>query len=250
MTSQGSVMPAITPDDLAVAARTRVFFGHQSVGMNVLGGVAGVYAGHDIPPPAIEQDGSQVGQDGGLVRHAYIGENGKPLVKIRDFDVRMRSGVGDEVDVAMMKFCYVDVTDDTDVSALFAAYRETLASLERDFPKVTFVHVTVPLMTEQGLLSMLKSRLAGTMGNGPAANVARERLNTLIRQECTGRPLFDLAAVESTAPDGGRAAGTYQGQQYFRLYGGYASDSGHLNDAGARVAASAWLKTLAQVSPR
>ncbi len=64
----------------------------------------------------------------------------------------------------MMKLCYVDIAADTDVDALFAAYRETIATLERDFPKVTFVHVTVPLMTEPGLLSKLKSRLTGTAG--------------------------------------------------------------------------------------
>jgi hypothetical protein len=250
MTSQGSMASAITPDDLAVVARTRVFFGHQSVGMNVLGGVASVYAGHDISPPTIEQDASQAGPDGGFVRHAFIGENGNPVLKIKDFDARMRSGVGGEVDVAMMKLCYVDIADDTDVGTLFAAYRETLASLERDFPGVIFVRVTVPLMTEQRLLSTLKSKLTGTTGTGPAANVARERLNALIRQEYADRHLFDLAGVESTTPDGGRAVGTYQAQRYFRLYDGYASDSGHLNDTGARVAASAWLKTVAQASPR
>ncbi len=250
MTSQGSAVSAIAPDDLTAVARTRVFFGHQSVGMNVLGGVAGVYAEHGMSAPAIEQDASQAGPDGGFVRHAFIGENGDPLLKIRDFDARMRAGIGDQVDVAMMKFCYVDITDDADVATLFAAYHETLANLERDFPAVTFVHVTVPLMTEQALLSMLKSRLTGATGNGPAANVARQRLNVLIRQEYTGRPCFDLAAIESTAPDGSRAASTYQGQRYYRLYDGYASDSGHLNDTGARLAARAWLKTLAQASPR
>ena len=50
------------------------------------------------------------GQDGGFVRHAFIGENGKPLLKIQDFDARMRSGIGEQVDVAMMKLCYVDIT--------------------------------------------------------------------------------------------------------------------------------------------
>ena len=40
MTSQGSAVSAIAPDDLTAVARTRVFFGHQSVGMDVLGGVA------------------------------------------------------------------------------------------------------------------------------------------------------------------------------------------------------------------
>ena len=99
--------------------------------------------------------------DGGFIGHAFIGENEKPLLKIEDFDAKMRSGIGEQVDVAMMKLCYVDITSDTDVDALFATYRETIAALERDFPKVTFVHVTVPLMTEQGLLSKLKSRLTG-----------------------------------------------------------------------------------------
>ena len=190
------------------------------------------------------------GQDGGFVDHAFIGENEKPLLKIQDFDAKMRSGIGQQVDVAMMKLCYVDITSDTDVGALFATYRETIAALERDFPKVTFVHVTVPLMTEQGLLSKLKSRLTGSSRYGPAENAARERLNALIRREYAGGHLFDLAAVESTAPDGSRAIGTYQGQQYYRLYDGYASDSGHLNGEGARVAATAWLKAIAQASPK
>ncbi len=94
-------------------------------------------------------------------------------------------------------------------------------------------------MTEQGQLSKLKGLLTGRSGSGPAENVARERLNALIRREYAGGHLFDLAAVESTAPDGSRAAGTYEGQRYYRLYDGYASDSGHLNGEGARVAAAA-----------
>ena len=43
----------------------------------------------------------------------------------------MRAGIGDQIDVAMMKFCYVDIIDDADIATLFAAYHETLANLER-----------------------------------------------------------------------------------------------------------------------
>ena len=169
-------------------SRTKVFFGHQSVGMNVLDGVPGVYAAHGI------RAGDRAGRQPGRARTAgssttrTSARTGNPWLKIQDFDAKMRSGVGEQVDVAMMKFCYVDITGDTDVGALFAAYRETMAALERDFPKVTFVHVTVPLMTEQGLLSKLKSRLTGSSGYGPADNAARERLNALIRHEYAGRP--------------------------------------------------------------
>jgi hypothetical protein len=250
MTSQGSVRSAITTDDLAKVSRTRVFFGHQSVGMNVLDGVAGVYSAHGMAAPPIELEGTRPGPDGGFVCHASLGENQKPLGKIRDFDAKTRSGIGQQVDVAMMKLCYVDITADADLGALFAAYQGTIAALERDFPEVTFVAATVPLMTEQGQLSKLKSRLTGSGRFGPAENAARERLNALIRRDYAGGHLYDLAAIESTAPDGSRATGTYQGQRYYRLHDGYASDSGHLNGEGARVAATAWLQAVAQASPR
>ncbi|MGO9161720.1 MAG: hypothetical protein ACLP7J_13570 [Streptosporangiaceae bacterium] len=63
MTSQGSVASGITTDDLARVSRTRVFFGHQPVGMNVLDGVLGVYAAHDMVAPTVEQGGIRPGTD-------------------------------------------------------------------------------------------------------------------------------------------------------------------------------------------
>jgi hypothetical protein len=250
MTSQNTVAFEITTDELAKVSHTKVFFGHQSVGMNVLSGVPGVYAARHMTAPTIEQGRTRPGPDGGFVGHAFIGENEKPLLKIQDFAAKMGSGIGQQVDVAMMKLCYVDITSHTDVGALFATYRQTITALERDLSMVTFVHVTVPLMTEQTLLSKLKSRFTGSSQYGPADNAARERLNVLIRCEYAGGCLFDLAAVESTAPDGSRVMGTYRGQQYYRLYDGYAHDSGHLNEEGARMAATAWLRVIAQASPR
>jgi hypothetical protein len=164
----------------------------------------------------------------------------------------MRGGMGRQVDVALMKFCWVDIPSDTDVDALFARYRDTMAALERDFPNVTFIHVTVPLTTEPGLFTELKTRVKTIIGRrdglGQPANVARERLNALIRGEYAGRHLFDLAAIESTKPDGTRVSGRYDNQGYFALYDGYASDVGHLNAVGAKIAATAFLEAIAQAS--
>jgi len=39
MPIQGNVAPAITTEDLIAVAHTRVFFGHQSVGMNMLNAI-------------------------------------------------------------------------------------------------------------------------------------------------------------------------------------------------------------------
>ena len=177
MTSQDRAASGVTPDDLARVSRTKVFFGHQSVGMNVLDGVPGVYAAHGVAAPAIVEDGTEPGQDGGFVDHAFIGENAKPLVKIQDFDAKMRSGArpagrrGD--DEVLLRRHHRPARTSPRCSLLPRDHRRPGAGL----PQVTFVHVTVPLMTEQGQLSKLKSLLTGRSGNGPADNVARERLN-------------------------------------------------------------------------
>ena len=94
MTSQNIVASEITTDELAKVSRTKVFFGHQSVGMNVLSGVPGVYASHRMAAPTIEQGGTRPGADGGFVGHALIGENEKPWLKIQDFAAKMGSGTG------------------------------------------------------------------------------------------------------------------------------------------------------------
>ena len=251
---QSNVASAITTANLTAVARTRMFFGYQSVGMNVLDAVPAVYADHGVSAPPIEQGRAEPGPDGGFIAHKSIDEGvidaGKTAVE--DFDRTMRGGMGRQVDVALMNFCWGDVSSDTDVDALFARYRDTMAVLERDFPNVTFIHVTVPLITEPGLFTELKTWVKTLLGRrdvfGQRANVARERLNALIRGEYAGRHLFDLAAIESTKPDGTRVFGRYDNQGYFALYDGYASDMGDLNAVGSKIAATAFLEAIAQAS--
>lgn len=252
MPIKGKVASAITTEDLTAVAHTRVFFGHQSVGMNMLNAIPGIYTDYGVSAPPIEQDRAEAAPNGGFIVHQFIGENTKPFLKIEDFNRTMRNGMGRQVDVALMKFCWLDITATTDVDALFASYRDTIAALKRDFPDVTFVHVTVPLTTEPGFISKLKTKLKTLVGGsdrfGQAANLARERLNALIRREYGGQHLFDLAAIESTKPEGTRVAGRYDNQEYFALYDGYAADIGHLNAVGSKVAATAFLEAIAQAS--
>jgi hypothetical protein len=252
MPIQGNVASAITTEDLTAVAHTRVFFGHRSVGANMLDAIPGIYTAHGVSAPPIEQGRAEAASNGGFIAHQFIGENTKPLLKIDDFNRTMRDGMGRRVDVALMKFCSLDITSSTDVDAVFARYRDAMAALERDFPDVTFIHVTVPLTTEPNLLSKLKTMVKKVLGRsdpfGRADNVARERLNALIRREYGGRHLFDLAAIESTTPDGTRVSGRYDNNEYFALYEGYASDRLHLNAVGSQVAAMAFLEAIAQAS--
>ena len=89
---KGNVASAITTANLTAAARTRVFFGHFSVGMNVLDAVPGVYADHGVSAPPIEQGRAEPGPNGGFIAHQFIGENGKPLLKLEDSTTRCAVG--------------------------------------------------------------------------------------------------------------------------------------------------------------
>lgn len=216
-----------TAAQLREVRKTRVFFGHQSVGANILGGFPTVYASGSVAPPAIV-DGRPPASGG--VGNAYIGANFDPRSKLRDFSTWVRSrGVGNASHVALMKLCYVDVTAGFDVTGWFREYRSTLKALQVAYPAVTFLHVTAPLTTYSS-----------------ADNVTRYKLNSLLRKEygSSGR-LIDLAALESTKPNGQRVTGRLNGQAYEQLYEGYSSDGGHLNGAGASRAASLVVRVIA-----
>ncbi len=94
----------------------------------------------------------------------------------------------------------------------------------------------------------MSRRALGKAPGGYADNIRREQFNELMRREYTGRePIFDLAAVESTAPDGARQTFEFQGQRGLALFPPYASDGRHLGEAGRRRVAEELLVLLASL---
>jgi hypothetical protein len=235
-----------SPASLEPVLANRVFFGHQSVGVNVIDGIRDLAAALGSGPRIVEtRDPAAIGEPG--LYHAFIGQNGDPLGKIEDFDALMRSGAAARVDVALMKLCYVDVTSATDTDAVFAAYRGAMEGLRRDFPKTVFIAVTVPLtVRETGLKNALKIAL----GRRPAwigDNAKREALNARIRSwSGDRRDLFDLALQESSRADGSRTAYTVDGATLYALEQGYSDDGGHLNLEGRKRAAEGLLSVIAR----
>jgi hypothetical protein len=246
----GTAVTSISGPELDTVRGTRVFFGHQSVGENILDGARTVYADAGVDGPTIVNGRSAPDADGGFILETAIGENGDPLGKIADFDTVMRSGLADHIDVAVMKLCYIDIEADTDVQAVFDAYSSTMAALERDFPEVTFVKTTVPITTQPSGTSQLKQRVRGQGSYGLGTNTARQRLNDMIRAAYAGGHLADIAAAESTTPESTRVGGTYQDEPYYSLYSEYASDEGHLNDVGSARVATDWLAAVAGASAK
>jgi hypothetical protein len=213
-------------------SQRRIFFGHQSVGMNLLDGVreiAGRFS--DVGLRVAEVPGS-AGLAAGTFAHAFIPENGNPALKLQSFERALSSGIGSGADVAFLKFCYADFSPGTDARGLFAEYQATLGALRSRYPHTTFVHVTVPLTSVQGGARGALARLLGRAPGGLLENKRRDEFSELLRRTYGGKePVFDLALLESTGPDGRRELQDWNGSKVPALLPAYTDDGGHLNPA-------------------
>jgi len=237
--------------DWKALSGARIFFGHQSVGENILEGIQDLLKENPGAALQILKSPDPASLSGPAFLHTSIGKNEDPKSKCDDFARIMESGVAEKVDIACFKFCFVDVTADTDVEDLFAYYEKTLATLKTKYPKTTFVHVTVPLTTvPSGPRVWLKSVL-GILKGWHADNAARNRYNEILLRHYEGRePVFDLARAESTLPDGARCSYHYKGDVYSCLVSAYTCDGGHLNPLGRRVVAQQFLAFLGELAAR
>ncbi len=241
----------VSPSTWEALANRKIFFGHQSVGDNIIQGIGECMDGN----PGLKLDVRKTKKTDafgkGVFAHFPIGKNEDPGSKIDDFNRIMRSGIGERVDIALFKFCFVDITASTDVRKLFDEYRATMASLRGDYPDVTFVNVTVPLLRKEK--SSLKAWMKKVLGRGDGFfadehNVRRNEFNELIRKEYGGRaPVFDLAAIESAYPDGSRETFTHGGKIYYSLAPDYTEDGGHLNGPGRKVVSEQFLVFLSRI---
>ena len=237
------------PDSAWAELRTRrIWFGHQSVGGNIMQGVAELAAADARLGLTIVEGAPP--ESGAAFAHAAIGRNGDPGLKTDEFARVLEGGAAGRLDIAFHKYCYADIVDTTDVERVFAHYRETMARLQAEYPAVVFLHVTSPLtMVQAGPRASLK-KLLGQAPGRYVSNFKRERFNQMMRAEYgAGGRLFDLAAVESTRPDGARETIALSGKTAFALYPGYSSDGSHLNEAGRRRAAESLLALLAGLAP-
>lgn len=230
-------------------AKKRMLFGHQSVGDNIIEGVTDLMKDHPYIRLTIKQTVSPDDLAPGTLAHFPVGKNEAAASKIKDFAAKIRQDLGDEVDVAFFKLCFVDIDSTTDVGKLFQEYRDTMASLKKDYPVVTFVHVTTPLLrkektTIKGLLGKVLGKSGGFFDD--SHNIKRNEYNDLIRKNYGGKePVFDLAAVESTHPDGTKETFNAGGKRYYALAPEYTEDGGHLNTLGRKVVAEQVLLFLA-----
>src|SRR3990170_3839237 len=225
----------------------KIYFGHQSVGNNILGGVSDILKENPQVKLNIVKMSEATALNSPILLHSSIGENENPESKINDFAKNVEKGIGNNADVALFKFCYVDINRTTDAEKMFSAYKNTMERLKAKYPKTKFVHVTAPLTIPE---SSTKAFLKGLIGKEDN-NIKRNFFNEMLRKEYGGKGiLFDLAEIESTYPDGSRAFFTSGGKKNYTLVSEYTDDGGHLNEKGRKRVASEFLIFLAGPTER
>jgi len=222
------------------AAQKNVVFDHHSIGGNIMTGMGtlqsqnpGRYSFVSQFAPASSWFTTHHGT-GINIGEFQDGDNYYPDTKIAGFDTTMRSGIGNVVNIAMMKFCFLDIYDDAaNGLSTWNGYRTMMLNLMATYPNTQFVWVTDPL--EQALSS---------------AYINREKslFNTAVRQyvQANGGVLFDLADIESHDPNGNLIVDS---RGYEALYSGYAqTQDHHLNGTGQQRTASAFWWLFARLS--
>ena len=237
-------------------AQKKIYFGHQSVGYNIMDGIKDIVKEKRQINLNIVETTNKADFKIGLFAHSSVGENRNIQSKIDDFSLMIGKIGGDNIDIAFFKFCYVDMTGEADVQNALANYSKKMAWLKEKFPKTTFIHVTVPLTSKPtGTDAIIKKtkniikRILGRPVYNYYDNIKRNQFNELLRNEYGGKELiFDLAKIESIDSNGNRSSFTKNDKIYYTLVQEYTNDGGHLNEKGRKNVAEQLLIFLANLS--
>ncbi|MBX9685952.1 MAG: SGNH/GDSL hydrolase family protein [Candidatus Obscuribacterales bacterium] len=222
----------ISASQLSKIRSLNVYFGHQSVGWNLLDGLDALAdkTGNKYKLNIMQNPTLKFYKDTRGLGHGEIGENGNPNSKIQDFAAKITKApaYGASLDAAMMKICFVDIESGTNVAQLFNTYKTTLESLAKKFPSMKVVYCTCPLVAD-------------------GDNSKREQFNDLVRNYAkqSGKVLFDLADIESYSPQGKPCL---RGSQK-SLCKTYSEDREHPDSAAGKLRlARAWWSMMARIS--
>ena len=234
----------LTNQQISSLETKRIFFGHQSVGNDIVHGIRDIMDEDRRLKLNLVASADPQSMSLPAFVESPIGENRNPASKDKAFADILAKGMGSQGGIAMYKYCYVDIGLDTDVQQLFDNYRRQMTDLKSRYPSLTVVHITVPLTTDDpGPKTWIKTMIGRPTSRD--VNLKRNQFNSLLRKYYATEPIFDLARVESTHLDGTRSYVMIQGQKVYTLASEFTTDGGHLNQAGRRAAAQTLLQVLA-----
>lgn len=251
METNKTILPSIrsiSADDWQRLSQKKIYFGHQSVGFNIIDGIKDIMKTNPQIKLNIIETRNPVDLSMPAFAHSSVGKNTEPKSKCEAFAGLMNDGFGHKTDIAFLKFCYIDFSPATNIDELFNIYESTISALRTKYPQVIFIHITVPLTTPQTGLKALIKKAIGKSVAGYEENIKREEFNEKLRKHYKGKePVFDLALIESTSKTGRRVTFAYKEKTVYSLAPEYTSDGGHLNEQGRKIVAEQLLVFLAKL---
>jgi len=232
-------------------ADKKIFFGHKSVGNNIIDGIKDITSKYNYIRLNIVDTIDPTAFDQPVFAHAGVGKNRNPSSKINDFQSIMDSGIGSKVDIAFFKFCYVDIGRDSKPESIFEEYNGMMNELAEQYPATAFLHVTVPISSVSNnfkrIVKFFIKQLIGKTGM-LEDNIKREQYNTLLKNTCAKQNIFDLALVETVNSDNLKCFVSKGGRKVYVMASEYTNDGGHLNKQGRKRVAEQFLITLASIA--
>lgn len=228
-------------------SKKKIYFGHQSVGYNIIAGIQDLIKEHPQIKLNIVETTDLKDFNSGLLAHSKVGKNREASTKTSEFSNILKNGIAEHADAVALKFCYVDVTSESDVQNVFDDYVKTINSLKTQYPDLIFIHFTVPLTTiKSSWRTWIKKAIGKNNIFEHTDNVFKNKYNDLLIAKYKGKdPIVDIAMIESTKPDGLRNTYEYNSKTYYSLVPAYTYDGGHLNETGRKRVATEFLIILA-----
>lgn len=231
----------------------KIFFSHHSVGANIIDGVYDILNDNSKLKLSITEYNDLSDCENSNLIHARLGMNTNPISKIDAFKNEMDNGIANKVDFAFLKLCFIDFDSTSNVETTFNYYKTTMEELKIKYPDTTFIHTTVPIVSNKfDVLLILKNIIKRIIGRPLVSykdNIKRTQFNELLRKTYNNKePFFDLARIESTSIEGIRQYHKVDNQTYYSMISEYTDDGGHLNKTGRKIVAEQLLIFLAKLS--
>ena len=238
----------------AKLAEKKIFFGHQSVGYNIIDGITDILNERDYIKLNVIEAREPAVFDQPVFAHSQVGMNTEPFSKIKRFVEIMDAGVGSKIDIAFFKFCYIDIMRDSDPQEIFDSYNAALEEVNSRYPNTKFLHVTVPIRSApKGAKRYLKQTVKQLIGRPGFLedNMMRRRYNDLLNNAYSKTGLFfDLALIESVNTEGFKCHVLQGAEKVCVMAPEYTEDGGHLNGRGRKLVAEQLLIILAEMASR
>lgn len=243
-----SLLKKISAEKWLMLSKKKIFFGHKSVGYNILAGIQDIMEEIPAIKLSIVDEIDEKGPVNGYLYQKRIGDNGEPLQKIKNYENEIMRNYPNQFDIAMLKLCYIDIKANTSAHKIFNAYKESINRIEEKDTDIQIIHYTVPLtIVDKGIKANIK-KLFGKKPNGLEDNMNRFQYNILVKKEFGEREhILDIAEIESSYMDGSRDMFSYKGKQYYKLIDDYTTDGGHLNEIGRKKVAARLLLLLIEM---